>query len=350
MIKLNRRRKENRYQEGQSTIHQIGFSCNEIPPKKYGGIELQIANVIMGQERFGHQVICYSPGQMTLDNVTHYKTLDEPTAGPKDNVFKTNVKEHLDAVIKGLEENYKPGDIIQLHHSEQFWPLYTALKKKNPKRAYNFVECTHWLRTGMQWNIAFPSAALKHRSIPTGIVVPEAINHDIFHPQDEKVEDFMLVAGRVTPDKGVHITLEAAKKSGIKLKIAGPTPNKEFADQILNDPAAEYLGELTPEDLRIQYSKAKALVYMTQYLEPGGAGIVEAMACGCPVITTGKGATSETVLDKRTGFYAQTADDIIESYSKIDTLDRQHCIDRSYFYTIERRARNMIMYYRELYG
>lgn len=77
---------------------------------------------------------------------------------------------------------------------------------------------------------------------------------------------------------------------------------------------------------------------MTQYTEPFGLSVIEAMAAGTPIITTGRGGTGETVIEGKTGFFAQTADDIVSAYTKLNSLSEQDCINRAQHYTIAKMA------------
>lgn len=136
----------------------------------------------------------------------------------------------------------------------------------------------------------------------------------------------------------MDIALAACKKLGIKLLLAGPQNTPAFSAAFLADSAEEYLGELTYEELFPLYSQCKALVYMTQYTEPFGLSVIEAMAAGAPVITTGKGGTGKTVIAGKTGFFAQSCDDIVNAYAKLEQLQEHHCIERAQNYTLETMA------------
>ncbi|MBK8186890.1 MAG: glycosyltransferase [Cellvibrio sp.] len=120
----------------------------------------------------------------------------------------------------------------------------------------------------------------------------------------------------------------------------GPLNDKNFSTPILADSAVEYLGELTYEELFAVYCRCKALVYMTQYTEPFGLSIIEAMAAGAPSITTGKGGTGETIIQNKTGFFCNDAGDIVEAYRKLSSLRSIDCINRAKDYTLEKMAQN----------
>lgn len=349
--KLSRRSKSG-YVEGKSRIHHIGLSCNELPPEKYGGIEVQITNLAKEQVRKGYEVFCYAPGKLSVNGAYHYQTLKKVSLGPKEGKFVPNTVEHLNKVVEGLLQNYsdKLGDVINVHHSQHYPHISKMLRRKAPSINFQFIECTHWLDTGMNKNIIFPSVALKKELRKPGVVVPEGIDFENFFPEKKDIGEYILCAGRITKDKGVDIAIEAADKAGIEIKIAGPTPNKKFSNRILDNKNVTYLGELNHSELRILFSNAKALMYMTQYIEPGGAAVVEAMGCGCPIITTGMGATGETVVDGKTGYFAEDSDDIVKALNKIDSISADACVKRAHIYSTSRRADSILLYYREVYA
>jgi glycosyltransferase involved in cell wall biosynthesis len=182
---------------------------------------------------------------------------------------------------------------------------------------------------------------LANQLVKPGVVIPHGEKLLFKTQADQQERDANLFfAGRITKDKGVDIALEACKILGIKLILAGPLNNPEFSNPILADESVSYLGELTYEELFSVYCRSKALVYMTQYTEPFGLSVIEAMAAGAPVITTGRGGTGETVIEGKTGFFAQTADDIVSAYAKLDSLSEQDCINRAQNYTIAKMAQD----------
>ncbi|MBW1888628.1 MAG: glycosyltransferase, partial [Deltaproteobacteria bacterium] len=294
--------KKNIYTAGISKIHQIGLSCNPLPPVAYGGIETIITNLSRGLVEKGIPVICYSPLPFKIKGVEHYPTLKECTLGPKEGVFLANTEEHLKKIVQGINENWEPGDIIHLHHPEQYPYLCEKLKKKWFKN-YRFLETAHWTRVALGKNIAYPSQAIQQAIKKPGKLIFHGIDLSLFKPQPNQ-QGYILYAGRVTKDKGVHIGAEAAAEYGIEFRVAGPLSDREYAATFMDK--VNYLGELESEALASQYQGALALVYMTKYTEPFGLSVVEAMACGTPVITTGRGGTGETVVNGETGFFCQT--------------------------------------------
>ena len=84
---------------------------------------------------------------------------------------------------------------------------------------------------------------------------------------------------------------------------------------------------------------------MTQYTEPFGLSVIESMAAGCPVITTGNGGTGETVIDSVTGYFCQTADEIYDAYNKLEHISSDNCIKRAQQYTVSAMSESYLSYF-----
>ncbi|RYY77031.1 MAG: glycosyltransferase [Gammaproteobacteria bacterium] len=321
-------------------IHVISLSCNPVPPVKYGGIELVIAHLCEGLAERNVKVKCYSPGDLSIDGVEHVKTLATPSLHIKEGGVPNTV-EHLEAVKSALKNNLAAGDVVIFNHADHHRYLKKKLGLFNRFKA-NFYEVAHWVDAGLQKNIIYPSLHLRNDIGKPGTVIPHG-EKLLFNknPTSER-ESYLFFAGRITKDKGVDIALAACKKLGVPLVLAGPLNDKAFAETIIHDSSVKYLGELTYQELFDHYCKCKAMIYMTQYTEPFGLSVIEAMAAGAPIITTGKGGTGETVLIGKTGFIANTADEVVEAYEALDLLKHEDCIKRAHDYTVDVMANNYL--------
>lgn len=327
-----------KFDASTNRIHIISLSCNPVPPVRYGGIELVIAHLCEGLAELGAKVICYSPGDFAIKGVSHIQTLAIPSANVKAG-GRPNTQEHLSAICSHLRKNLITGDVVLFNHSDHYRYLKKRLGIVNWLKA-NFFEVAHWVDVGMKKNIIYPSQHLANQLGRPGKVIPHG-EKLLFSKSAgaQKRDENLFFAGRITKDKGVDIALDACKKLGIKLVLAGPLNNPEFSAPIVADEAVDYLGELTYEELFEVYCRCQALVYMTQYTEPFGLSVIEAMAAGAPIITTGKGGTGETVVEGKTGFFANTADDIVAAYKRLNTLSEHDCITRARDYTLETMAK-----------
>jgi glycosyltransferase involved in cell wall biosynthesis len=334
-------RLKKKYNPTDNIVHVISLSCSELPPKKYGGTELVVSNLCEGLTDLGANVLCYSPGSLRLKRVSHVRTLETPSSAFGEG-GQCNTPEHLSIVCQELRKRLSAGDVVLFNHVDHYNYLKSRLGILNRVRAH-FYEIAHWIDVGMKSNIVYPSARLAHEVSRHGTVIPHGERLLFKDPADEVMrEDFLFFAGRITPDKGIDIALEAARNIGVQLVLAGPQVDTTFAEPIVSDPAVTYLGDLTHEELFGVYRRCKALVYMSQYTEPFGLAVIEAMAAGAPVITTGRGGTGETVIDGKTGFFASSAADIASAYQKLHLISEDACVARAREYTVERMAQQYL--------
>jgi len=141
---------------------------------------------------------------------------------------------------------------------------------------------------------------------------------------------------RFNPEKAPHLACEVAKKLGKKLILAGKVHEKaeknyfeQYIKPYLGDDIV-YIGELghwSEEKMRL-FSRGKGYLYPIQWEEPFGITMVEAMACGTPVITFKKGSAPEVVAHEVTGFVVETIDEFIEAAKQVDAINPQKCRER----------------------
>ncbi|MGH7196998.1 MAG: glycosyltransferase family 4 protein [Candidatus Saccharimonadales bacterium] len=159
--------------------------------------------------------------------------------------------------------------------------------------------------------------------------VYNSTNTDLW-PFGEEAEDYLLIAGRIVPEKGIKEAIQVAQATDHRLLIIGPVypDNQGYFDQYikpyLNDKIL-YLGYMEQEQLACYYKKAKAFLMPIQWEEPFGLTMIEAMACGTPVIALRRGAVQEVVADGKTGFVVDSITEMIEAVQKIDTINRADC-------------------------
>ncbi len=142
--------------------------------------------------------------------------------------------------------------------------------------------------------------------------------------------DYLLFVGRMHAGKGAHIAAEVAKETGEKLKLVGPSHKERdnyFQENIepLLDKKITYEGVLSQEDLVSLYQNAKALLMPIQEEESFGLVMVEAMACGTPVIGFNRYSVPEVVKDEETGFLVENEKEMIEAVGQIKNLKREDC-------------------------
>lgn len=162
------------------------------------------------------------------------------------------------------------------------------------------------------------------------------------YPFNEKPKDYFLWVGELSQRKGILEVIEIAKKTKIRLVLAGriPPPKqqedhlffKKHIEKRLNKDKIEYVGEKTPEALKGYYKNAKAFLFPLQWEEPFGLTMVEAMSCGTPVIAFRRGSVPEIIENGKTGFVVSpflkgktNIDGFARAVGNIGSISRKNC-------------------------
>jgi glycosyltransferase involved in cell wall biosynthesis len=143
--------------------------------------------------------------------------------------------------------------------------------------------------------------------------------------------EYLAFLGRIAPEKKPEVAIEVAKRVGLPLRIAAKVDasDREYFEQVvrplLDDPLIEYIGEVEDAGKAAFLGGARALLFPIDWPEPFGLVVIEAMACGTPVIARPCGSVPEIIEEGRTGFIGDTVDDLVEAVKRIDTIDRAEC-------------------------
>lgn len=140
---------------------------------------------------------------------------------------------------------------------------------------------------------------------------------------------YLLFFGRIHPDKGTHEAIKIARKSGMKLMMAGIIQDESyFQTEIaphINNGSVVYVGSVGPEARNVLLSNAYVLLHPINFDEPFGLSVIESMACGTPVIAYKRGSMEEVIKDGETGFLVHDSEAAINCLRSIETIDRRQC-------------------------
>jgi glycosyltransferase involved in cell wall biosynthesis len=161
-------------------------------------------------------------------------------------------------------------------------------------------------------------------TVPNGIRIEE-------FPYEPEKDDYLLFAGRLSPEKGPDTAIEVARRSGRRLLMAGLVEEqyRDFYDAkvkpFIDGKQIEYLGLLSQKELAPYYRKAAAVLFMINWCEPLGLVNIEAQASGTPLIGTRFGAFPEIVVDGETGFVCDTIEEAAAAVGRLDTIAPAAC-------------------------
>jgi glycosyltransferase involved in cell wall biosynthesis len=142
---------------------------------------------------------------------------------------------------------------------------------------------------------------------------------------------YLAFLGRISPEKRVDIAIEVALRAGIPLKLAAKVDavDQEYFDTEIKPklcpPAVEYVGEIAEHEKNEFLGNAIALLFTIGWPEPFGLAMIEALACGVPIVACPYGSVLEVVRDSETGFIRSTVEELVAAVTRVDCLSRAAC-------------------------
>jgi glycosyltransferase involved in cell wall biosynthesis len=314
--------------DGSLRIAQVAPPLEAVPPIGYGGTERIVGELVNELDRRGHLVTTFASGDSTMPG-RHVETVplalrpigfgDDPTAG-----FERTVE-----LVLGQQDQF---DVIHAHLDR--WNLEIARRARIP------VVSTFHGRLDQSWaRDAFvdPPPGLVAVSRDQARVHPEAdwtvIYHGVtFRPParpDVPGEDFCFV-GRMSPEKGFPDAVEIARLTGRRLMVAAKTPTRQverdYHDAVvrplLDRADVTILGELSEADRDRLVAESRASLVPSAWPEPFGLVVIEALACGTPVLARRAGAIPEILRDGIDGFLGDDAQQLAFLDDRLGSLDR----------------------------
>jgi glycosyltransferase involved in cell wall biosynthesis len=323
-----------------------------VPPELYGGIELVVDRLARGLYAAGHDVMLFTTGDSTC-----------PV--PKQWALPVSEGSRIGVAVPELRHVVHAYEAVQdfdiVHDHTVVGPLYSERFPRLPVVTTVHGPLNHELADlyGSFANrvpVIAISEAQHHPvpDLPIARVIHHGIDADDF-PFGDGGAGHALFLGRMSPDKGAHRAIEAARKAEVPLMMAGkmrePFEVQYFHSEVepLLSDDIRYLGEVPHEEKVRLLTGARAMLFPIRWNEPFGLVMLEAMACGTPVLAFPEGAAPEVVDHGRTGFLCEDEAAMADALTRVDTIDRRDCraAVEGYFST-ERMAREHVELFEEL--
>ena len=174
-------------------------------------------------------------------------------------------------------------------------------------------------------------------------------------PFDESGSEDLLFFGRIHPDKGAAEAIEVARRCGRTLVMAGIVQDQGYFDAqvapAIDGRSVRYLGPVGGADRTRTLGQARALLHLINFDEPFGLSVVEALACGTPVIAIDRGSMPELIDEGVTGFLVRDLDEAVAAIARIGEIDRSACRAAAVArFSVDRMADRYLELYRSLLG
>lgn len=286
-----------------------------VPPRQYGGTELFVGQLATWLHHQGHRVVVYANGESDLpcEVRSRYPHADWPL--PDVNAGLPKTMTHLawsvadaaafadvihlnDGIGVSLSPLIRRPVIATMHHP---WESgLAALYRDHPEVHY----------------VAISQSQANEHDLAKVTVIHHGIDVSGYAFREEK-DDYFAFLGRLAPYKGAHLAIEIAKRTGRRLRIAGeiqPSFRDYWEAEVephVDGRQIEFVGEADHEAKNELLGHAAALLFPIEWEEPFGLVMIEAMACGTPVLALRRGSVAEIVEDGVNGWIGETVDDLV---------------------------------------
>ncbi|HEY4113092.1 MAG TPA: glycosyltransferase family 4 protein [Rhizomicrobium sp.] len=314
-------------------IAQVAPLAESVPPTLYGGTERVVSWLTEDLVRRGHEVTLFASGESQT-------AADLVPVVPKALRLDPNIRDvqpyHcmlLDRVFACAHEF----DVIHFHIDLVHYPLFRAMADRVVTTLHGRLDLPDlhpFYRAFPEMPLVSISNAQRSPMPPVNWVdtVYHGMPRNLFRPGSGG--DYLAFLGRIAPEKGIVEAIRIAERAAMKLKVAAKVDTADRAyyeaevKPLLSSPYVEFVGEIGDREKNDFLGNALALLFPICWPEPFGLVMIEAMACGTPVIAFDCGSVPEIMEDGRTGFV------VTDVAGAVAELDRVHMLDRS---TIRRR-------------
>lgn len=333
-------------------IAQVSPLYESVPPRLYGGTERVVHNITEELVQRGHEVTLFASG----DSITNAKLIspckrslrmDDSCIDP----YSTHVK-----MIEMVEKESYKFDIIHSHIDYMYYPVIRRKKKPHITTLHGRLDLPEYIDLYKEFDDIPLVSISKSQRTPVWFANWQGnvyhglpVNHYKFNPNGGNYLSFI---GRISPEKRVDRAIEIAIGANIPIRIAAKVDkaDKEYYEAkikpMLSHPLVEFLGEVGEQEKEQILGNSLGFIYAIDWPEPFGLGMIEAMACGTPVIAYNCGSVPEVVDENITGFIVNSQSEAINAVKKLPQLSRAECRK-----TFERRfsAKRMVDDYLNLY-
>lgn len=336
-------------------IAQVAPLNERVPPPLYGGTERVVSYLTEELVQLGHDVTLFASG----DSETRARLVPAcPQALWRDPAVRETLPHHV-RLMELVFRDVGRFDVIHFHTDYLHFPLVRRHGCASVTTLHGLVHPPD-LEALLEEYHDIPLVSIsdnQRRPIPGANwrgTVYHGLPRDSFTFRGER-GSYLVYVGRMSPEKRVDRAIEIARRSGVPLKIAAkiyPEERHYFDETIApliqaSGPLVEFIGEIANRDLDELVGKAAAFLFPIEWPEPFGLVMIEALACGTPVIAWRRGSVPEVVEDGVTGYVVDSIDDAVSAVERIDRLSRATC--RSVFeqrFDASRMARDYLDVYR----
>ena len=336
-------------------IAQVAPLYESVPPRYYGGTERIVSYLTEELVAQGHDVTLFASG-------------DSQTAAKLDAVCRRSLRldtgcidqiAHHMILLERVMQRSDEFDVIHFHVDYLHFPLSRRMPYAHVTTLHGRLDIPDLVPLYREFaEMPVVSISDSQREPLSRANWQATVYHGL--PRDlyrfcGEPGRYLACLGRISPEKGIDRAIAIAKRAGIPLRIAAKVDrvDQEYFERVieplLDDPLVDYIGEIGDDRKQEFLGNAQALLFPIDWPEPFGIVMIEAMACGTPVIAYRSGSVPEVMEQGRTGFIVRELDDAVEAVHRVAYLSRARC--REVFeqrFTAQRMALDYLDVYAQL--
>jgi len=336
-------------------IAQVAPLIESVPPRLYGGTERIVSYLTEELVRLGHEVVLFASG----DSVTSAELVAcSPESLRLDPTVHDPLLHHV-LLVEQVRQRAREFDIIHFHIDYLHFPLERAIGRPAVSTLHGRLDLpdypTLFAEFGDMPVVSISQAQRQQIKANWVANVYHGLPRTLYRFEPGGKDGYLAFLGRMSREKRPDRAIEIARRAGLRLKIAAKVGegDRAYFDKevrpLLDQPHVEFLGEISEAQKQAFLGGARALLFPIDWPEPFGLVMIEAMACGTPVVAWRCGSVPEVVDEGVTGFVVDRLDEAVSAVGRIGSIDRQRA--RSRFeerFTAERMARDYLKVYEAL--
>jgi glycosyltransferase involved in cell wall biosynthesis len=337
-------------------IAQIAPLIESVPPRLYGGSERMVSYLTEELVRMGHDVTLFASG----DSVTSAKLEScAPQALRLDKGIHDSIPYYMMMLdrVRACADRF---DILHFHIDFFPFPVFRAMAERTLTTLHGRLDLPD-LPPFFLWFDDMPLvsiSAAQRRHLPHANYV-KTIHHglpfELHTPTYDPRGGYVAFLGRISPEKGVDRAIAIAQRFGIPIKIAAKVDKvdreyfRDVVEPLLSAPGVELIGEINERQKTAFLGEARVVLFPIDWPEPFGLVMIEAMACGTPVLAFRRGSVPEIIEDGESGVIVDTCEEAVVALPRVLSLDRRrvrHAFERRF--GADRMARDYESLYRSM--
>ncbi|GBD25643.1 Spore coat protein SA [bacterium HR30] len=336
-------------------IAQVAPLIESVPPKLYGGTERVVSYLTEALVDMGHEVTLFASG----DSDTRARLVSTCSRALRLDPSVRDPLPHTLLLIERVRQMADEFDVLHFHVDLLHFPVFRSLRERTLTTLHGRLDLPDLVPLAREFSDMPVVSISDAQRAPLPwmrwvATVPHGLPKDLLRFQP-KPDGYLAFLGRISPEKGPDRAIRIARRAGLPLKIAAKVDRADEAyfetviRPMLRQPGVEFLGEITEAEKSQFLGGAMALLFPVDWPEPFGLVMIEAMACGTPVIAFRRGSVPEVLEHGVSGFIVNDEGEALRAVERLNELDRREirCAFERRF-TAQRMARDYLALYEAL--